>query len=319
MKYDLACFVCLTFISAAMWGTGTTNGQLKLALNWKAEPEFGGFYQTDVDHLFHQQDMDMKITEGASGAPTIQMIEAAQVDYAIVSADELVLSYDHGGKNVVALLAVYQTNPQAILTHAEKNYKTLSDLFADKDATLLWGEGQPFVEYLKKKYAANWKVKTAPYAGGIGIFQKDGNVAQQGFLTSEPLLADKANIKQKTFLISDVGFNPYTTVLVTTQDKIKNHKDEVTKVVKIFRDGWKLYLKDPTAANEWMRHLNPAMDATTFAKSAQVQEPLIETQETKKNGMGTMTRKRWQDLIDQMKSIGQIKTSPKASELFINL
>lgn len=289
--------------------------ELKLALNWKAEPEFGGFYAADA--YFQKAGLKVKVMEGGSGTPTIQMLAAGQVDYAVVSSDEVLMSIDRGANDVVALFAVYQTNPVGIMTHAERNFKSLSDVF-QSDGTLLWEQGLPYAQFLKKKFGS-MKVQTAPYSGGVGPFLRDAKISQQCFITSEPLAAEKANAKVKTFLVSEAGYNPYNAVLVTKRSRFEKNPDEVKKIVKAVRAGWTDYLKNPTLANEVMAKLNPSMDKETFAKSAKAQASLIETAETKKHGLGSMTAERWQTLSEQLLDLKFIKSKPDSKKLFENL
>lgn len=101
-------------------GGAANADQVQLALNWKAEPQFGGFYAAQVLGLYAKNDLDVTIIEGGSGTPTIQVLGAGKVDYAIVSADEVVIAHDRGAKNIVALFATFQTNPQAIMAHAAR-------------------------------------------------------------------------------------------------------------------------------------------------------------------------------------------------------
>ena len=235
---------------------------VRLALNWKAEPQFGGFYAAQVDGFYQQQRARRTIIEGGSGTPTIQVLGAGKVDYAVVSADEVVISHDRGAKNVVALFATFQTNPQAIMTHAERGFHTIADVL-QSDGMLLWQAGLPYAQYLAKKYAPI-KVKLAPYLGGIGNFQNDPLLSQQCFATSEPLTAARAGLKVTTFLVAESGYNPYTTVLVTTREHLKQNPDEVKRMVAAVRAGWEAYLKDPSRANATMGAINKAMDAQTF-------------------------------------------------------
>ena len=282
---------------------------ITLALNWKPEPQFGGFYAAD----FAPRGLDVSIIEGGSGTPTIQMLGAGKVDYAVVSADEVVISHDRGAANVVALFATYQTNPQGIMVHRERGFHSLADVFAS-DGTLLWQAGLPYAQFLAKRYAP-LKVHTAPYLGGIGNFQNDKMVSQQCFVTSEPLAAARAGIAVDTFLVADSGYNPYTTVLVTTRDRHAQHADEVTKVVAAVRAGWESYLKDPAPANAKMGALNKAMDPRTFDESARAQVALIRTPDTKV--LGEMTLARWQALVDQLKELKSIKSNVDAKALFV--
>lgn len=291
---------------------------LKLALNWKAEPQFGGFYAANMGQEFDRKKLSVVISEGGSGTPTIQMLAAGTVDYAVVSADEIVLAHDRGASDVVAIFASYQTNPQGIMTHAEQKYSSIEDVIKGSE-TLLWQEGLPYAQFIKRKYGKDFKAKTAPYLGGIGNFQNDTKISQQCFVTSEPLTAEKAGLRIKTFLVADTGYNPYTTVLVTKASRLKSKPEEVKNVVAAVRAGWNSYLKNPETVNTMIREINKSMDTETLKKSAEAQKALIETKEASGDKLGTMTEARWQALVDQLSDLKLIKKKPTAKSLFQNL
>ncbi len=292
-------------------------GKIRLALNWKPEPQFGGFYAAELSGAFKKAGLEVEILPGGSGTPTIQLVATNQADYAVVSADEIILSHDRGSKDIVALFTAFQTNPQGIMSHEDKNYKSIKGLLEDPLATLQWQAGLPYAQFLTKKYGP-LKAKTAPYLGGIGPFQQDKNLAQQCFVTSEPLTAKEAGLKVKTFLVADEGYNPYTTVLISKKSRLDKNRAEIEKIVTAVRSGWTDYLKDPTATNAAMAKLNPAMTAKAFVESANAQKDLIETAFTRKNGLGKMETARWQTLIDQMFDLKQVKAKPKAEALFVD-
>jgi NitT/TauT family transport system substrate-binding protein len=287
---------------------------LRLALNWKAEPQFGGFYAAQVLGLYAKNALDVSIIEGGSGTPTIQVLGAGKVEYAVVSADEVVISHDRGAKNVVALFASFQTNPQAIMAHAARGFHSIEDVLKS-DGILLWQSGLPYAQYLTKKYAPI-KVKTAPYLGGIGNFQNDPMLSQQCFATSEPLTAARAGLKVTTFLVAESGYNPYTTVLVTTREHLQRNPEEVQRMVATVRAGWEAYLADPGPTNVAMGQINKAMDAQTFSESARAQVPLIKPEEG--HAIGSMTPARWQALVDQLTELKAIKGSIVTQELFFD-
>lgn len=288
---------------------------LTLALNWKAEPQFGGFYAAQVKGYFARNKLNVSIIQGGSGTPTVQMLSAGKVAYAIVSGDEIVISQDRGGKNIVALFATYQTNPQGIMTHANRHFHTIADVMKTP-GILLWESGLPYAQYFMKKYAPI-KVTTAPYIGGIGSFEHDPKVSQQCFVTSEPLEAQRAGLAVKTFLVADSGYNPYTTVLATTRERLRDHPDQVRRMVAAVREGWQDYLENPAPTNAAMMKLNQAMDAATFLKSARAQEKLIRTPAG--TPLGSMTLARWQTLVNQLLDIKVISTHVKAARLFVRM
>lgn len=300
--------LCLSFSSIAA-------DSLKLALNWKPEPQFGGFYTASQSGFFKKQNLNVQILEGGSGTPTIQMLAAGKIDYAIVSADEIILSHDRGAKDVVAIFAVYQTNPQGLMTHADQKFEKIEQIFQNAEGTLLWQSGLPYAQFIQKKYGP-LKVKTAPYLGGIGNFQKDPKLSQQCFVTSEPLAAENAGLKVKTFLVSDTGYNPYTTVVAVKASRLKEHPEEVKAMVVALREAWSEYLKNPKTTNQHMQSLNKAMDMETFQKSAAAQVALIQVPGVP---VGKMTTERWQTLVNQLSDLKLIKNKPQSPDLFQDL
>ncbi|MCB1703585.1 MAG: ABC transporter substrate-binding protein [Halioglobus sp.] len=295
--------------------SASPSAPLVLALNWKPEPQFGGFYAAQVHGYYEQNGLDVAIIEGGSGTPTIQMLLAGKVDYAIVSADEVVIALARGGSDIVALFATYQTNPQGIMTHAERGFASIDEVM-HSDGVLLWQSGLPYAQFFRKKYAP-LTVVTAPYLGGIGNFQNDTRVSQQCFVTSEPLTAAAAGIRVKTFLVADSGYNPYTAVLVTRRQRWQAAPGEVKAMVTAVRSGWEDYLRDPAKTNEFMQSLNRAMSAETFAESAQAQRDLIKTPDTRR--LGEMSQARWQTLADQLLDIKVVRQPVSVDGVFVDL
>lgn len=284
-----------------------------LALNWKAEPEFGGFYAASLLGYYKEQGLDVKIQEGGSGTPTVQMLANNKVDFAIVSADEVIISHDRNKSNrVKAIFSVYQTSPYIIMTRAERNFKNLKEVFTN-EGFLSVQSGLPYYQYLVKKFGKP-KVRIVPYLGGVGNFVNDMTFSQQGFLTIEPLVAEKAGVKVKSFLIADEGFNPYLVVLAANESTLQNKPEVTQKILSATRQGWEAYLKDPTTTNKHMAKLNKTLDLETFNKGAEIQKPLIH-----KEGvvLGSMSPERWETLVRQLRELKLIKSSPKASDLYV--
>jgi NitT/TauT family transport system substrate-binding protein len=292
--------------------------KVQLGLNWKPEPQFGGFYAAQEKGEFKKRGLDVTILEGGSGTPTVQMLVNKKLAYAIVSAEEIILSQDRNPKSkVVAVFATYQTYPCMIMSHAERGFQKLADVFSH-EGTLSMQSGLPYYQFLQSKYGP-FKVKVVPYLGGIVNFMNDPLFSQQGFITSEPLSAAKAGVKVKTFMIADEGFNPYTTVLAVHQDYLKQHSDEVRRFVEAVRAGWQDYLKDPASTNEFMARLNKSMTLTTFKESAEAQKKLIETAETRQKSLGFMSEGRWTRLVEQIHQLKLIRSKPRPQDLYKNI
>jgi len=285
------------------------SARIKLALNWKPEPEFGGFFAAP----YSKHGLDVEILPGGAGTPTVQMVGAGSVDFGIVSADEVVLARSHGN-DVVALFAVFQDSPAGIMAHASRNLTSIGDVL--KGGTIALQSGLPFARLLERKFGFS-HVKVVPSPGGdITAFLNDEKFAQQCYLTSEPIAARRKGVSVKVFAVSEIGYNPYTTVLAVSGESLRKNPDRAKAMVAAVREGWRSYLDDPKAVNQQMNQLNPTMDAETFAEVAEAQKPFIETDATRRNGLGTMSRERWQTLIGQFKELGDISQTIPAEECF---
>src|SRR5216110_2730683 len=111
----------------------------KIALNWVPEPEFGGIYAAQVNGAFVKHNLDVNIQPGGAGAPTWQMVGSGQADFAVSSADEVVI------------FAIYQTCPQGIMVHQSRGFKSIDDVFTHP-GTLAMEAALPYGKYLQKKY-----------------------------------------------------------------------------------------------------------------------------------------------------------------------
>ena len=303
----------LTGSAALLAACGKSSRQIRLALNWKPDPQFGGFYAAP----YQAHGLDVEILPGGAGTPTIQMVGAGSAEFGVVSADELVVARSRGN-DVVALFAVFQNNPQGIMVHASRKLTSLGDLFKT-GGTLALQRGLPYARLLEKKYGFD-KVKIVPSPGGdISAFLADNNFAQQCFIMSEPLTARHKGADVQVFPVSDAGYNPYTTVLTTSGDFLRQDPERSKAMVAAVREGWRAYLDDPKPTNQRMNQLNPSMAPEVFAEVAGAQKPLIETAETRRNGLGSMTKERWEMLIAQLKDLGDIQKAPGADECFRNL
>jgi len=321
MKAFLAILGCVGFLisceksPSASGAAGGTSNPIVLQLNWKAEPEFGGFYAAKINGAFDEQRLTVDVREGGPGTPTIDMVAAGTVPFAVVSGDELIVARARG-KKVVALFAVYQTHPQAIMTRASRGFKEIGDVFSS-EGTLAMEKGLPYSDFLRNKYGFD-KLQIVPSPGGdLSKFRSDDKYSMQCFIISEPIAAKRIGVEAKTFLIADAGYNPYATVLVTNEDFLTKNGTTVEKVVRAVAEGWQAYLENPATANAEMAKINTAMDPQTFTEAADVQKQLIVTPDTEKNGLGSMTKDRWQALGQQLVDLKVIDKAPPAEECYL--
>jgi NitT/TauT family transport system substrate-binding protein len=294
---------------------GARFGQVKLALDWVPEPEFGGFYAGREGGAFQRAGMEIEILSGGAGVPVLQMVASGQADFGIVGADE-VLNGIARGADIVPVFAAFQTSPQGIMVHAARGAKGIADVLTS--GTLALEPGAPYAIFLKKKYGFD-RARIVPYDGGVARFLTDKDFAQQCFVTSEPIAARKQGSDPQVFLLADEGYNPYATLVITRRALWNEKPDLVRAFKRACREGWRAYLDDPGAANAVMARLNPTLDVATLTAVSAAQKPFIETAETGRDHLGKMTAERWEKLGKQLVELGILKEAPPPSTYLVAL
>lgn len=249
---------------------------------------------------YREAGLDVTILPGGPNSPVIQEVATGRVTFGVANADNVLFGRAQQAP-VVAVMAPLQTSPRCLIVHQGAGIKSFDDLH---DMTIAVTPGAAFVDYLRR-HAPLKDVQFVPYTNVEG-FLRDEHYAQQGYVFSEPYVARQKGGDPQVLMLSDLGFNPYTSLLVTSESQISTHADLVRQMVAASVRGWEDYLRDPQPANEWIHKQNPAMDMSALAYGAQAITPLVLTDESRRDGLGTMTLERWQTLAEQLVETKQL-------------
>jgi NitT/TauT family transport system substrate-binding protein len=266
-----------------------------IGLNWFPEAEHGGFYAAVVHGYFAAEGLEVTIVPGGKQSPVLQQTATGQLDFAVDNADKLLLVRAQEA-DVVAVMAPLQDSPRCLMVHEESSIQTFADLATTPLVTLSMNPGQPFAQYLKHRLPLE-NVPQEPYSGNISRFLLDRNYVQQAYSFSEPFLAEQQGAKPRLLMLSELGFNTYTSVLMTRAELLTSDAALVRSVVAASVKGWEHYLRDPGPTNEFIHRLNPEMSLAVLEYGvtdiARLCRPAGVT-------LGTMTAERWETLVRQM-------------------
>jgi NitT/TauT family transport system substrate-binding protein len=258
--------------------------------NWYAQAEHGGFYQAVATGLYRKAGLDVTIKMGGPQVNIIQLMAAGQADCVMGSSDLQMVQTRASGVPVVTVAAIFQKDPQVLIAH--EDVKSFEDM---KTKTILIGSGARlgYWPWLKAKYGFTDE-QTRPYTFNIQPFVADGNLVQQGYVTSEPYAIQKAGVKANTFLFGDAGFPAYATTITCMEKTVKERRAAVAAFVKASLEGWKSYLADPSPANALIKKDNPSMSDDQLAYSIGKLKELgmIGGGDAARLGIGTMTDAR---------------------------
>lgn len=291
--------------SANSSGSASPSGATRTAiqLNWYAEAEHGGAYQADADGLYKAEGLDVEIRPGGASTPVAAEVVLGRADFAITNADDVV-HYRAAKSDIVAVLAAMQDNPRCIMVNQKSGVTSWEGL---KGMTLQRQPEQGFIEFLRSKGVLEG-VQEVPYHGSVANLVVDPKIAVQAYSFAEPFVAKGEGADVNVLMVSDLGWNPYSSVLVTRGELIRTNPELVAKVVRATRAGWKKYVTDPAAGNELILKANQhGMTAAALEFGSKSLVELARPDDMPVEEVGKMTADRWKSLVDQMIAIGAVK------------
>lgn len=283
----------------------------KIVLNWFPKAQHGGVYAAKEQGIFEKFGFDMTIEPGGPQVSAVQIVASGNSQFGLAHADQIVIAKNQG-IDLVVVAAALQGSPQAFMFQENVEVNDFEDL---NGRTVFIQPGITYWDYLKKTYDLSG-VKEMTYTGQHVNFLADPESVTQAFLTSEPFFMEKEGVKTKTLLVSESGYDPYNVVLFVTKDYLESNKEEVSRFVEAFTEGWMSYKDTSEAVNAAIHEANPNIDLDAIQFEDEAQREFVYGGDAAEHGFGYMTEERWATLIDQLLELGLLKEKFDAKEIF---
>jgi NitT/TauT family transport system substrate-binding protein len=288
---------------------------ITLALNWFPEAEHGGFYAALVHGYYEEEGLKVTIRPGGPGVRVIADVASGVVNFGVDNADKL-LVWRAQQADAVAVMGPIQDSPRCIMVHKNSGLTKLEDLASKRPFTLGINSDQPFAQFLKKRVDLA-DVQIVKYPGNVAQFLENSDYGQQAYSFSEPFLAQQKEGDPLCLMLSELGFNTYTSLLIAPREMIDKQPELVEKMTRASIRGWQKYLAEPEATNKYIHEQNREMGLDVLQFGAAELKPLCLPKDFPVERFGELTAERWQTLADQMVEIGSLKADTvKAEEAF---
>ncbi len=285
--------------------------RVTVQLNWFPEPEFGGFYAAKERGIFKEAGFDVELIKGGAEVPAPQLVASGNVDFAVVSAPQLVTIRARGGR-ATGVFASFQISPRSLLVKRDAPYRSIKELW-ESDATIMAQDGLVFIRWLNSIYDGS-NLSFVPYSGSPTLFVGGKVGSMQCFATAEPVQLEVDGVMTRVFVVGDTGYNPYDGVLAVNDRLLEADPDLVARFVEAVRQGWDSYLADPDPINDVIATLNPDLKSNVLRLAAAKLPAFVRSDETREHGLGWMSGERWDELVEQLETLGEI-TKDDASGL----
>src|SRR5579871_2239298 len=280
--------------------------KIRFVTDWKAQAEHGGFYEALAEGLYKKAGLDVTIIEGGPAVNVPQMLAGGAADFGIGSDSFIAMNLVKQNAPIKAVMAVFQKNPQVLLTHPRADVKKLADMkgmpiMVSDAATVAWWP------WLRAKYGYT-DSQIRKYTFNLAPFISDPKAIQEGYLSSEPFTIEKqAHFKRQVFLLADNGFPSYANLVFVPQRWIDTNPKAVQAFVTATQAGWLHYLNgDPRPANALIKRDNPEMgdDLIKQAIAKMKAYGIVLSGDAVTFGLGTMTDAKWKLFFDTMAADG---------------
>jgi len=298
----LTALLLVTAAAAPPAQAQTALDKVVFGTNWVAEAEHGGFFQALADGTYAKYGLDVTILPGGPNENNRMLLIAGKLDFFMAANTLMALDAVANNVPVVTVAAIFQKDPQVLLTHPEFKITGIEEL---KPLTLFVSkEGiSSYFQWLKSEYGFS-EDRVRPYTFNPQPFLADKHSAMQGYVTSEPYAVEKmAGFKPGIILLADYGFNTYSTLIETRRDVIDKKPDLVQRFVNASLVGWYNYLYgNNAAANAMIKKLNPEMSDELIAYSiARMKEyGIVDSGDALRDGIGAMSDTRMANFFDKM-------------------
>ncbi len=290
------CLICLLASACSSPAPETDTNQVTLALNWLPEAEHGGYYAALLNGYFQEEGLEVDILPGGPDSPVIQRVGAKRVTFGVANGDRIALG-QHQGAQVIGLLAPLQNSPRCIMVHEESGIDSFESL---RNVTLAMSDAPAFSYYLKSKVDLEG-VRVVRYTGSIAQFLRDKQYAQQAYSFSEPVIARREGARPRILMLSELGFNPYSSVLIAHADLVASQPELVERFVRAASRGWASYLRDSTQVHAHLQRINPEMSVEVLDAGYAALRGLC--LEDSGEFRGTMQLERWATLVKQLEEL----------------
>jgi len=285
-------------------------------LDWKAEAEYGGYYQALATGIYAKHGLDVTIQEGGPQINHMQLLMAGRLDFNLGGGRAI----EFAAENLpfLAVAAIFQKDLAVLIAHPNAGNDGFAAL-KGKPVMIGADTRNGWWRFLAAKYHYD-DSQIRPYTFNLAPFLADKNAVQQGYVSSEPyLIGQKAGFEPVVLAVSDAGYLGYGNIVTTSAKLVTEKPDLVQRFIDASIEGWYSYLYgDPAPANKLISQANPDMpaDLIYYGRETMIQRGTVDSGDALSLGVGAMTDARWKSFYESMQAVGVYKPGIDVSKAF---
>ncbi|MCW4349582.1 MAG: EAL domain-containing protein [Candidatus Thiodiazotropha endolucinida] len=207
-----------------------------LQLKWKHQFQFAGYYAALEKGFYRQAGLDVQIREHSGDRSPIDVMLEGDAQFVVSSANALIKRAQ--GYPIVALAAIYQHSPYALLVRADSGINSVSELEGKR---IMLGEGvqdaalHAMLEQGGLEATEFYRLDTNFDAKSLIRGETD---AFNAYVTDQGFLLRQAGVEPHYIMPKDYGIDFYGDVLVTTESELEAQPLRVEAFRLATLKGW---------------------------------------------------------------------------------
>ena len=248
----------------AMAGTAVraADTPVTFQLNWMAGGPNAGFAAALAEGYYKEAGLDVTLVQGNGSGNTAQLVAngRAQLAYADAVA---VMQLIAKGAPMKLISTVYQSNPNAVMSHMKADIKSVKDL-AGKNVGVPSGSSQttrlPLLLKANNLKETDINMIDMPVSSMVPALLQGQVDAVLGSIDAYQIQAESQGAQLDVYRFADYGVPTVSTSMFASNDYLKSNPDVVRKFVAASLKGWSFALDHPDQAIKDLKKVFPEMN-----------------------------------------------------------
>jgi ABC-type nitrate/sulfonate/bicarbonate transport system substrate-binding protein len=303
--------------SPAASGGAASFGEIAVQLSWIKNIEFAGEYFASTKGYYTGAGFSkVNLLAGGASGTSAESALATGKAFVGLSAPTITAPAINKGAPLKIVGTTYQKNPFCILSVAKDPIKTPQDMIGKKIGVQSGGNDVIFSALLKANNINPKDVEVVPVQFDPTVVTTGEVAGFMSYITNEPILIASKGFDVTTFLLADYSLPLVAETFTVLQDSIDKDRDKVKAYLKAEIQGWKDAVASPAdsatlAVTNFGKDQGLKQDEQL--KEATAQNGLIVSDDTKANGLFTMTDAL---IAENIEALGRAGTPITADKLF---
>lgn len=229
----ISCLLCAGAVAALE--------SVTVQLKWKHQFQFAGYYAAQQQGYYSAAGLEVTLLEAKPETDTIESVLSGRADFG-VSNSELLLKHQQGAP-VVAIAAIYQHSPLALVSLAGRGISNIHDLVGKK--LMIHPSSVETLAYLSREGISERHVELLEHSYDLNDLRSGKVAAMTMYLTDAPYQLALAGEEVILFRPSMGGFDFYSDILFTTGERVQSNPETVQAFREATLKGWTYAMDNP--------------------------------------------------------------------------